>query len=182
MARRIGDAAVQAKTGRAWAEWFAVLDEAGAAAMSHKEIAALLLERHGLPGWWAQMVTVTYEQERGLREEHERPEGYQISGSRTIGAAVSALYEAWAGEEARRRWLGDVALVVRKATPEKSLRITWSDGRTSVDVDLHDRGNDRSRVSVEHSKLADADEAARMKAFWAEALDRLRELLETGGR
>ena len=36
--------------------------------MSHKEIAEYLNEKRGVPGWWSQMVTVTYEQERGLRE------------------------------------------------------------------------------------------------------------------
>ena len=39
---RMSDAAVQAKTGKTWPEWFAVLDKAGAAKMTHKEIAAHL--------------------------------------------------------------------------------------------------------------------------------------------
>jgi hypothetical protein len=32
----ISDAAVQAKTGKTWTEWFAILDQAGAAAWPHK--------------------------------------------------------------------------------------------------------------------------------------------------
>jgi hypothetical protein len=38
--------------------------------MPHKQIAEYLYEKHGLSGWWSQVVTVVYEQERGLREKH----------------------------------------------------------------------------------------------------------------
>jgi Domain of unknown function (DUF4287) len=48
---RIGDEAVREKTGQGWNEWFAVLDEAGAAKKTHAEIAILLGEEHGMPGW-----------------------------------------------------------------------------------------------------------------------------------
>jgi len=62
---RLSDAAVQAKTGKTWQEWFAVLDAAGARAMDHKTSAAYLYKQLRLPDWWAQMVTVGYEQARG---------------------------------------------------------------------------------------------------------------------
>ena len=39
---RVSDEAVRAKTGKAWTEWFAVLDRAGAATLTHREIAAHL--------------------------------------------------------------------------------------------------------------------------------------------
>ncbi|HET6763917.1 MAG TPA: DUF1801 domain-containing protein, partial [Longimicrobiaceae bacterium] len=38
----VGDDAVRAATGRTWAEWFAVLDRAGAAEKAHPEIVAIL--------------------------------------------------------------------------------------------------------------------------------------------
>ena len=50
---RVSDAAVQAKTGKTWAEWFKVLDAAGAQKLTHKEIAAFLYEKLKVPGWWA---------------------------------------------------------------------------------------------------------------------------------
>ena len=79
----VSDAAVQAKTGKGWQEWFALLDAAGARQMSHKEIAARLYDQLGCPDWWSQMVAVGYEQERGLREKHQTPAGYQVSASKT---------------------------------------------------------------------------------------------------
>jgi len=41
---RVSSDAVQAKTGKTWAEWFAILDAAGAQTMSHPEIAHFLQE------------------------------------------------------------------------------------------------------------------------------------------
>ncbi|MBP8948290.1 MAG: SRPBCC domain-containing protein, partial [Candidatus Promineofilum sp.] len=55
--------------------------------------------------------------------------------------------------------------------PPKSLRLTWEDG-TSVEVALTDKG-ERTTVTVQHNKLADAAAAEQMKGYWAEVLTRL---------
>jgi hypothetical protein len=177
-AASISDAAVQAKTGRTWQEWFAILDAAGAQKMNHKTLAAYLYEQLGCLGWWNQMVAVTYEQARGLREKHQKPEGYEISVSRTIAVSAGALYKAWKNERTRRRWLPDTPIVIRKATEAKCLRITWKDGKTSVDVSFYPKGEAKCQVTVQHGKLPDAKAGARMKTFWAESLDRLKETVE----
>ena len=52
---------------------FQILDRAGAKKMTHQEIANYLHTKHSVPPWWTQMVTVTYEQQRGLRDKHQRP-------------------------------------------------------------------------------------------------------------
>jgi uncharacterized protein YndB with AHSA1/START domain len=174
----IGDEAVKAKTGRSWSEWFAVLDEAGARKMPHREIAAFLESEHRLGGWWDQMVTVAYEQARGLRDKHQKPSGYEISGSKTVGAAVRLLYEAWENPKLLRKWLPDgAAMTVRKATSGKSMRITWADG-TSLNVYFDAKGGGKSQVAVQHGKLRNARDAARIKAYWAEALERLKAVVE----
>jgi Domain of unknown function (DUF4287) len=63
--RPYSDAVIQANTGKRWDEWFAVLDRWGAAQRPHAEIARWVGEEHGVGGWWAQGVTVAYEQARG---------------------------------------------------------------------------------------------------------------------
>lgn len=170
--------AVAAKTDKTWAQWFAVLDEVKATAMAHKEIAAYLQEAHQLSGWWSQMITVGYEQERGLRQKHETPQGFQISRSKTIGVPLDTLYQAWHDEGRRQRWLPDDRLITRKATPNKSMRLTWSDGETNLEVNFYARGQGKSQVVVQHTKLPDEKAAATMKDFWAEKLVVLKEILE----
>ena len=178
MPERMSDEAVRAKTGKGWDEWFAILDAAGARSLGHKEIVALL-DGHEVGSWWRQMITVAYEQARGLREKRQTASGYTTNASRTIGVPVSRLFEAWSDAALRGRWLPDADLTIRKATPDKSLRITWGDG-SNVDVGLFAKGEAKSQVALEHSKLPDAEAVARVKEYWKQALERLREALEAG--
>jgi len=168
---RMSDAAVKAKTGKDWQQWFAILDKAGAKKMSHKEIAKYLYGKRGVPGWWSQMVTVTYEQERRLREKHERPDGYSVSASKTFGVSLDTIYRHWSDEKLRKEWLKD-KFTIRKATANKSIRITWSDN-TSVDIEFYNKGAAKSQVAVQHSRLSSAAQVERTRARWKAALERL---------
>ena len=177
----IGSAAVEKKTGKTWAQWLAVLDKAGARTMTHARITAHLHEPMGVPAWWCQMVAVGYEQARGLRAKHQRPQGYEISVSRTIHVSAATLFDAWKDARVRGRWLPRATIVIRKATRPKSMRITWSDKKTSLEVNFYARAARKGQVVVQHSKLPDARAAARMKVTWGEALGRLRTMLEGRG-
>jgi hypothetical protein len=86
--QRTSDEALARNTGRPWGEWFAILDAWRATEKTHTEIARHLSEEHGVPGWWAQTVTVGYEQARGLCEKHQRPEGFSVGVSKTVGVPV----------------------------------------------------------------------------------------------
>jgi hypothetical protein len=177
MAARISDESVKTKTGRTWSEWFERLDALGMAQREHREIARHLSDQEGLEPWWAQTVTVEYERARGLRQVHMGSAGeFQASASRTLPHSTTVVFEAWADEEQRTQWLRE-AITVRKATPGKSLRITWPDA-SHVDVDLFAKGESKCQVTLGHRKLASADDVAARKAFWKEALDLLAQALE----
>jgi uncharacterized protein YndB with AHSA1/START domain len=173
----MSDEAVKAKTGKDWAEWFGLLDAAGAQGMNHKQIVAYLVEHHQVEPWWRQMVTVTYEQARGLRARHEKPGGFQIGRSRTLPFPPSRVFAAWADGAQRQEWLGAAGLTVRKATLDKSLRITWTDGETRLDVELYPKGDRKTQVTVQHSDLQDAEQAEQMKTYWSAALSQLEAFL-----
>lgn len=172
---RIGDDAVKTKTGKDWKQWFSLLDKADSSKKSHKEIAEYLHSK-GVPGWWAQMITVMYEQERGLRDVHQKADGYSASASRTFAAPVSSLYSHWAEEKLRGKWLEGEKIMVRKATKEKSIRITWHDD-TIVEVNFYPKGYSKSLVAVQQNKLAKAADVLRAKDYWHSAFDRLEILL-----
>jgi uncharacterized protein YndB with AHSA1/START domain len=179
VAPRLSDAAVKAKTGKPWAEWFALLDKAGAKKLPHKSIVAILHQQYGLGAWWEQMVAVSYEQARGMRKPHEKPEGYEIAKTKTFAEPIATVFDAWNDREKRRVWLKDHGFEIRKATPEKSLRFTWVDGKTQVTVDFYSAGNSKTRVSVQHSKLPSAKAAAAMKTYWAAQLESLEAFLKS---
>jgi uncharacterized protein YndB with AHSA1/START domain len=172
----MSDEAVQAKTGKTWSEWYAILDKAKAHQMDHKAMAAYLHEKQGVPGWWCQMVAVAYERERGLRAKYEKPDGFTAGRSKTLAVPLADLYAAWADARKRGKWLNEPGLVIRKATEEKSIRITWADG-TSVEVMFYPKGEGKSQVTIEHNKLALAGDVEKSKAYWGEKLDALQRLL-----
>jgi uncharacterized protein YndB with AHSA1/START domain len=173
---KISDEAVAAKTGKTWTQWFAILDREGARKKSHREIVAVLSKKRVVGTWWQQMVAVTYEQAKGLRAKHEKPEGFQITRSKTIAAAVGDVFEAWGNTRKRAQWLPGSRLTIRKATENKTLRITWGDG-TMIEVGLFPKGAAKTQIAVQHGKLATARAAAAQKVFWGEALGRLAQLL-----
>lgn len=168
---RMSDEAVKIKTGKDWLQWFTILDKAGARKMSHKEIAEYLYRKRGVSGWWSQMVTVTYEQTRGLREKYQKADGYAVSASRMFEVPINVLYKNWSDEKQRRRWLKD-NIVVRKSTTDRSMRITWPDG-THVDVYFYEKGTVKSQAAVQHSKLRNSVQVERMRSHWKGALARL---------
>jgi hypothetical protein len=174
----VSDEVIRRRTGRGWEEWFDLLDEWGAIARPHAEIARWLASEHGIDGWSSQSVTVSYERARGLRAVGEHADGFAVTASKTVAVPVERLYDAFVEESQRERWLPDGNLRERTATRPKSARFDWGDGETRVIVGFEAKGDAKSLVALEHARLADATEAERMKAFWRERVAVLKEVLE----
>jgi hypothetical protein len=171
----VSDDAVAAKTGMNWPQWVETLDQAGARTMEHGAIAKWVHARIGLD-WWAQTVTVGYERIRGLRDVGQRRGGgYEASKSRTFPVPVDTLFAAFAEDARRRQWLGS-AVTLRKATPNKSVRMNREDGG-SVEVYFTQKGLAKSSVQVVQGKLPSKEVADGVKVFWSERLDELGSLL-----
>jgi uncharacterized protein YndB with AHSA1/START domain len=123
------------------------------------------------------MVTVGFEQARGLRLKHQKADGFEISVAKTIAAPVGQAFAAWRDPALREHWLPRTPLTVRKATPHKSIRIRWGDD-TLVSVNFWPKGSLKCQVVPQHAKLPTAEAAEKMKAYWAEKLEALRAYLE----
>ncbi|MFD6684102.1 hypothetical protein [Micromonospora parva] len=179
---RIADDLIRDRTGRGWAEWFGLLDAVSATDWTHTRIARHLTTEHEVPGWWAQTITVGYEQARGLRAPGQRRGGgFEASASRTVAVPARRLFEAFADETARARWLPDVEVRVRTATAPRIFRADWAGGPTRLVVAIDAVGESKALVSVLHEKLTGAEQAAELKAYWRERLAALKALLETDG-
>lgn len=172
-------AATEQATGRSNEQWFALLDEWGAAERTHAEIARWLADQEGVSNWWSQMVTVAYEQARGRRLPHERPDGFTITASKTVAVPVADLFTAISDDTRRARWLPDAPLRLRTSTAPKSARYDWEDGATRVNVGFTARSDTTSTIALSHERLPDPDAAEEMKRWWRERLAELKTLLET---
>ncbi|HEY4880249.1 MAG TPA: DUF4287 domain-containing protein [Candidatus Acidoferrales bacterium] len=172
--KQMSDAAVKERTGKVWSEWYEILDQAGAKKWRHQEITAYLEKTHKVGAWWGQMIAVPYEHARGLREKFQKCTGeFSASGSRTLNVPMAKLYEAWIDEKLRRRWLPGAKMEITTATPNKSLRAKWDDGKSRLSVNFYAKGTGKNQAAVDHMKLANSKECAKMKAYWFEALNRL---------
>ena len=174
----VGNEAVLRATGKAWEEWLKVLDRAGAKTMPHKDIALMLSRQFSVPDWWSQMVTVGYEQARGIREAYQNAEGYSANASKTVTAALNQLYDAWNDPAMRARWLPDAPVEVRRSTDGKSMTMAWTIGDSRVNVGFFDKGEGKSMVQIEHAKLKDSAAVMRQKEYWQDALNRMQAFLE----
>jgi uncharacterized protein YndB with AHSA1/START domain len=175
---RVSDEAVERATGRTWPRWFEILDRWGASKRAHPEIARWLADEHGVDGWWAQGITVSYEQARGMRAPGERPHGFSVTASKTVAVPVERLFAAVTEEELRERWLPGAEMQLRTSTAPKSARYDWEDGSTRVVFGFIDKGEGKSQVALEHERLPDADAAEGMKAWWRERVAELKLVVE----
>ena len=189
------DEAIRQRTGRSWEDWFDLLDAWGAADRSHREIARWLAERLEADplAWSVQAVAVSYERARMGRAVGQRADGFAATATRTIGVDAETLFDAFMDESARARWLPDGKLRTRTSARPRSARFDWETGETRVLVTFDAKGTKstesteslkstaKTTVSVEHSRLADADEADKAKLRWREALTVLKTRLEGGG-
>jgi hypothetical protein len=177
--KRASDEVLIAKTGKPWAKWFKILDKAGAREWVHKEIAAYLYNKQKVSGWWSQMISVGYEHERGLRGKFQKCDVEFSSGaSRTLNVPLADAFKAWTDEKIQRRWLPEARIEITTATPGKSIRAKWNGGKSRLSVNFYGKGPGKTQVVADHIKLASSKEAAKMKAYWFEALDRLQKTIE----
>jgi len=173
----MSDAAVKEATGCTWERWVRTLDRAGAMQKSHGEIAKMVAF-FKTPSWWTQMVTVGYERIRKLREKGQLRDGvYQTSKTRTFGADVTRVYDAFATASTRKRWLGE-DVEVKSATAPKRMRLAWPDGTSAV-IGFTAKGPSKSSAAVQHEKLPSRAAVDAAKRAWAERFDRLAAIVST---
>jgi hypothetical protein len=176
----MADATVKAKTGKDWASWFSTLDRAGAAKLDHKSIAKLLHEKHDVPGWWSQTVTVEYERARGLRQAHQTADGFTVSASKTLNANLAAAYAATAIAANRKAWFPAGTFKISSQTQDKYINGAWNDA-ARINIGFYSKGENKAQIAVQISKLTSEADVERERTEWKAALAKLQLLLARGG-
>ncbi len=171
------DAAMERGTGRPHAEWFAALDAWDATTRRHPEIARWLREAHGVPGWWAQNITVAYERARGIRRVGQMADGFQVAVTRTVAADAERTLAAFVDAAERSRWLPQ-PMSPRPTRAALTARFDWAEPPSRVVVGLTSRADGKTVVAVSHEKLPDAETAEQFKAAWQTWLGTLKASLE----
>lgn len=155
-------------TGTSLAEWTDRLDAAGGRDLDHTAIARMLVERWEVEEWWAQGVTVAYEQVIGRRVVGQSCDGdFSASASRTVPGTPTQVRDRWDAfmTEARRDGLGLEEPSLSDTAMWRYWRAAVADGsRVSVNITAKDEG--RSTLGIEHKGLETADARTAWKDAW----------------
>lgn len=182
-----------------WDDWVVALDRRAAREKPHAEIARLAEQlilgqdpEGGLqipddakirssPGWWAQGITVAYEQHIGRRLPGQRADGtFEATISKTVAgeraAVMTHLFDALTTQAAE-----GFAGVTSSDTPRVSStekRDNWRlklDDGSALQVTTEPRrgasGQEKTAVVVTCSKLVNPEAVEAWKTYWKEQLD-----------
>lgn len=176
--RGTSTAGIARATGVPWETWTARLDELGARAMGHAEVARRVAEQ--LEGvvenheWWAQSVAVAYEQHTGARRPGQAGDGtFGASASRTVAGTPDEALARWAALMAGRTEVGGVPFQQPPTTAAtekwRYWRVRLADG-TRVSANIGAKGGGRATVALAHTGLDSPDDVARWRAAWKDLL------------
>lgn len=164
------DEAVYKATGKLYDEWYSILEQKKASKLSHKEIAALLVEEYDVSFWWAQTITVEYERLIGRREVGQSCEGdFQAGASKTLVGTMDNVYDRWLSFVAEIDELNGVPISeepsLSKTEKWRYWRVKLADN-SKANIHIHRKAAGKVQIAVNHEQLNDADAVAGWKLFW----------------
>jgi uncharacterized protein YndB with AHSA1/START domain len=202
----VTDASAREKTGKTLQQWFTHLDELGGVAKGRRELVNQLsgakLDARldaKLHEWWATTIVVEYERARGALEKDKLPKGYSISSTKTIAAPLERVFQAFGSAADLDRWLGPGTQVAfqdggaltnadgdratfTRLRPDKDLRLSWGHPArapgSQVEVLFADKGQGRTGLTLNHTRIQSRRAADELRAGWSEAFERLKKHLE----
>lgn len=188
--------ACKAATGKTMDEWYAVLDGIDALKKGRRDTTVFLRDDQKVDLWWCTTIAVEYEAARGQKEKDGRGKGYNICSTKTIAASPEKVYGAWVDAGQLSKWLGDGAkidlsegggfetadgnnAVFKRIRENKDLRFTWKgeNDESLVDMSVADKGG-KTYLLINHDRIQTKAEADGLRNAWADAVHKLKALLE----
>ncbi|MCW4386401.1 DUF4287 domain-containing protein [Salinibacterium sp. SYSU T00001] len=168
---KISSDKLEAATGRPREAWTELLDAAGATRWEHPQIAAWLVDEHGVDGWWAQGIAIAFEQARGMRVPGQQSDGTFAAGSsRTVPGEAGEVLEKLV--TVVREWANAAPASVNAGAKHPSARWTFDDGSgvQALVSPVTSGAAGRVRASLTRTRLEGPDALAGAKAEMAELL------------
>jgi hypothetical protein len=164
----VGDTSLLAATGQSREGWRTMLAAAGATEWKHNVIAAWLVTEHDVDPWWAQNITVDFEQHSGRRRPGQRADGrFEVTVSRRLpGDQQEALTHTVAAVSAA---LDSPATSVSSGGTYFSAR--WKlDDKSAVTANVSPSSGGKTTVALTHTGLTGEDTMPAAKEFLRGAL------------
>lgn len=170
MVQSISAEAIENATGKPFDYWVELLNGRSAADLSHKEIARLLQDDAGVSAWWAQMLTVAYEQHIGRRVPGQDCNGvFTLSVTKTLSGSMDDALAWWLDLVDGRNEFSDVAVTrgpdISETDKWRYWRIGLGDG-SRVNVNIYQKDADKASLGIQHDKLESQEQIEHWRAFW----------------
>ncbi|MBA3758206.1 hypothetical protein H0X10_01060 [Candidatus Saccharibacteria bacterium] len=179
MTKAMNIASIEKATNKLWGQWVIELDDSGSRELSHSELARKLydeldgkVESHG---WWAQGITVAYEQHIGKRIPGQLANGlFELAISKAIPKPRDVVFSQvteWLEQQVE--FNGREQLKARSSTTPKrsNWRCDFSDkSKFAATVE----GNDeKSKLVLSHTAVPSKTEADIWKVYWRNVANQL---------
>jgi hypothetical protein len=176
MVKSMNTNGIEKATGKSFEWWCKALDKAGAKDMSHTEIAKFVPQLAATSGWWAQGITVSYEQHLGRRKPGQRADGtFSASVSLTVAGTPNDNLALWQ-KSAEKVLPKSLVLVSQSASKPGARYLSWrgkfKSGSTAV-IGFDAKAANKCLVAVEHQKLASPELLDSIKKQWRAALTKV---------
>lgn len=167
--------ALETGSGIAWSEWLRFLDKYKQ--LDHTEMAKVALEKilevgkSKSPEWWAQVITLAYEQYIGRRKVGQQHDGkFSVTVSKTVDGAMDEALRKWISHTSNATSFNNVAI---KGEPRVSQTDKWRYWRcdlengSKVAVNIQEKpGGQKSILAINHDQLSQAKDVEVWRAFW----------------
>jgi hypothetical protein len=171
--------AIEKATHKSWKEWVSFIDENDGRNLSHREIAHLvndiLEETMYSSGWWAQAITVGYEQHIGRRVPGQNSQGvFEVSVSKTFHQDADNTVAAWLRYVTAAGEFDGIPLTGTPTKSEPAARRHWAvdlDDGSRLNADVTVGAADSSVLTITHTKLEDQLAIERWRRFWKQQLE-----------
>ena len=169
MSELISDSAIERSTGVSWTGWLERLNQMGARDLSHKDITAKLVADYQVAGWWAQSLTVRYEQVIGRRKPGQNNAGdFSVGVSKTLSGSVDDGLDWWLAKVQSRTDFNSIPIVTSSTTKTEKwrhYRAALKDGSRVV-VGIYAKTPTKFGFGLQHEKLPSADASEAWRAYW----------------
>ena len=172
MTKPINTISIEKATHKSWEQWVKELDESGAQKLTHTELARKLydlldgsVDNHG---WWAQGITVAYEQHTGKRVPGQLANGlFELAISKTTTMPRDVLFQkvvSWFEEQSKLNGFE----LTKPRSSETPKRSTWrcdlADG-SKFSATVEDSG-EKARLVLSHTAIPTQSEAEEWRMYW----------------
>lgn len=173
-------AAIEQATNKTWKEWVKYLESINAKDLPHKEIANHVRQKltsHESGGWWAQSITVAYEQHIGRRKPGQRNDGtFEVSITKSRQGVIEDALNVWLFLVNGKDEFSGIAITKPPAIKQTPKRRHWSCGLADgsrIHAHVSERSPGKVILAITHEKLADQEAMGKWRIYWKTFLARI---------